>query len=381
MITAALGDVAEFVNGFAFKPDDWHEDGTAIVRIQNLTDVTKPFNRTRRQLPERFKVQRGDLLVSWSATLGVFIWDSTDPAFVNQHIFKVVPQASRIDSGFLRHMLASAIRSMERHLHGATMKHINRAEFLATEIPLPALANQRRIAAILDQGERIQVKTLRAIHLLEDLSQSIFNDMFGQWLGTSTKLPSRPLAEWIDPMRPITYGILKPGIDVADGIPYVRVTDIQRGKIEVSSLRRTTEAIASEYQRSRLLPGDLLISIRGHVGRLAFVPLELEGANITQDSARLAVVDSDTAVFLRAAIESPGAQSWMARRTKGAAVRGINLGDLRELPIPLPSTSDISRFAEIHRQLELTSELANALVVPTFELFTSLQNRAFEGAL
>jgi type I restriction enzyme, S subunit len=65
-----LGDLAEFINGVAFRPDDWGDAGRKIIRIQNLTDPCKPFNRTLRHVEDRFVANRGDLLVSWSASLG-----------------------------------------------------------------------------------------------------------------------------------------------------------------------------------------------------------------------------------------------------------------------------------------------------------------------
>ena len=80
---ACLGDVADFVNGAAFKPEDWGDDGHPIIRIQNLTDRSKPFNRTRRSVNERLYVNPGDLLVSWSATLGVFEWDRAETGVLN----------------------------------------------------------------------------------------------------------------------------------------------------------------------------------------------------------------------------------------------------------------------------------------------------------
>ena len=87
---AALGSVAEFVNGAPFAPEDWGVNGTRIVRIQNLTDPTKPYNRTTRRVDSRLYVEPGDLLVSWSASLGVFEWAGPDVAVVNQHIFRVI---------------------------------------------------------------------------------------------------------------------------------------------------------------------------------------------------------------------------------------------------------------------------------------------------
>jgi type I restriction enzyme S subunit len=59
-----LGDVAEFINGVAFKPADWGDTGKRIIRIQNLTDPTKPFNRTNRVVAAKYDVEPGDILVS-----------------------------------------------------------------------------------------------------------------------------------------------------------------------------------------------------------------------------------------------------------------------------------------------------------------------------
>ena len=176
---APLGDIADFVNGVAFKPDDWEESGKRILRIQNLTDSTKPFNRTNRAVAKKYEVSPGDLLVSWSATLGVFVWEGPDTALVNQHIFRVVPDHGRIDPYYLRHMLSDALVQMEQHLHGATMKHVNRGEFLATTIPLPPLAEQKRIAGILDAADALRAKRREALAQLDTLLQSTFLDMFG----------------------------------------------------------------------------------------------------------------------------------------------------------------------------------------------------------
>jgi type I restriction enzyme S subunit len=89
-VRVSLGEVADFINGVAFKPDDWGDEGQRIIRIQNLTDASKPYNRTTRVVPEKYHVHPGDLLVSWSATLGVFVWDEPDVGLLNQHIFRAL---------------------------------------------------------------------------------------------------------------------------------------------------------------------------------------------------------------------------------------------------------------------------------------------------
>lgn len=131
---AKLGDIAEFVNGFAFKPSHWEESGKKIIRIQNLTDAAKPYNRTSLEVPEKYIVRAGDILVSWSATLDVFEW-SDEEALLNQHIFKVVPNYALVDKAYFKFAIKNAIESMLQFTRGSTMKHINRGDFLSTEIP------------------------------------------------------------------------------------------------------------------------------------------------------------------------------------------------------------------------------------------------------
>ena len=106
-----LGDIADFINGFAFKPIDWNGNGKKIIRIQNLTDSTKPYNSTDKRVDSKYVVHRGDLLVAWSATLGVFEWKE-DSALLNQHIFKVVPDESIVMRSFLKYSINQAINKM-----------------------------------------------------------------------------------------------------------------------------------------------------------------------------------------------------------------------------------------------------------------------------
>ena len=160
----------------------------------------------------------------------------------------------------------------------------------------------------------------------------------------------------------------------------MRVVDIRNSLIDVAGLKRTTTAIASEYKRSTLRHGDLLISIRGHVGRMAITPPECDGANITQDTARLAITAANTE-FVKAQLETDPAKYWMTQRTKGAAVRGINLGDLRHFPLILPPRELQDEFADkiriVRRMLEKCGKQNDNLGV----LFSSLQHRAFSGQL
>lgn len=150
---------------------------------------------------------------------------------------------------------------------------------------------------------------------------------------------------------PIVYGILMPGKHFAGGVPVVKVKDIFGEKIHVDGLLHTNPVIAESFKRSTLKEGDLLFTIRGTVGRCAFVPAILDGANITQDSARIRI-DSNYREYIRYAFETPESQVYIQLNTIGQAVKGINLKALRELRILMPKPDEARRIAE---KLNLTN--------------------------
>ena len=152
-----------------------------------------------------------------------------------------------------------------------------------------------------------------------------------------------------EPGRPVTYGILMPGPNQTAGVPYVRVADFPNDAVQLDTVRRTTTEMDASFARSRLRRGDLLLSIRGTVGRVAVGPPELDGANITQDSVRLSVHEAINSTFIAWMLRAPNTQRRMQLAMKGVAVRGINVGDVRALQFPIPP---LAEQKEIVRLLE-----------------------------
>lgn len=160
-VPARINDTGLYVNGLAFKPSDWKETGTRIIRIQNLTDPSKGYNFAEGTFPDEVLVRSGDLLVSWSATLDAFRWDRGE-GVLNQHIFRVLPAFGLTAPDYLLLLLKAAIRQLSEsdHAHGLVMKHINRGPFLNHVVLVPPLAEQHRIVAKFDE-------LMTLCHLLE----------------------------------------------------------------------------------------------------------------------------------------------------------------------------------------------------------------------
>ena len=106
----------------------------------------------------------------------------------------------------------------ERRAAGATVKNLNIDLVRAVKIALPPLPEQRRIAEILDKVDALRAKRRIALARLDTLTQSIFLDMFGDPIANPRNLPVRHMIELVDVARPISYGILKPGLGQSDGV-------------------------------------------------------------------------------------------------------------------------------------------------------------------
>jgi restriction endonuclease S subunit len=153
--TVSLGDVCDAINGRAFKSSQWKSTGMPIIRIQNLKDPDAPFNYFKGKLDPRHTVKKGDLLFAWSGTpetsFGAFVWARGTSA-LNQHIFKIEHRPNLVDKNYLYHTLKGLHEwfvSIARG--GGGLGHLSKAEFLQTQLYLPDLSEQRRIASQLTE--------------------------------------------------------------------------------------------------------------------------------------------------------------------------------------------------------------------------------------
>ena len=173
-----LGDVATYINGYAFRPEDRGEEGLQIIRIQDLTGNSYDLGFYNGKYPKKIEINDGDVLISWSASLGVYVWNG-GKALLNQHIFKVKFDKVDIDKSYFVYAVRYKLNDMGKKTHGATMKHIVKRDFDATEIPYPPLKKQIEIAINLDKVLMVIKERKRELKLLDELIKARFVEMFG----------------------------------------------------------------------------------------------------------------------------------------------------------------------------------------------------------
>lgn len=142
--------LGRYINGYPFKPDDWGIEGKPILRIQNLSDPSADANRYEGELPARYLIKSGDILISWSASLGVYKWLGEE-AWLNQHIFKVELFDNLVKSNYFLWLAEWFINELDQEAHGSTMQHLTLDAFGSFPVLLPPLSEQQAIADMLDE--------------------------------------------------------------------------------------------------------------------------------------------------------------------------------------------------------------------------------------
>ena len=187
---------------------------------------------------------------------------------------------AQLDRGYLAQYLAqpSMVDFAASRAAGANLPRLSPSVLAKFPLPLPPLRDQRRIAAILDQADALRTKRHQVLARLDDLTRSIFHDMF-----ESRVWPTAELSETVRAGTSVTYGIVQAGQEFRGGVPYIRTGDIVDGRIRAAGLRRTDPTIAARFERSTVRSGDIVMSIRETVGTTAVVSREMDGANLTRE--------------------------------------------------------------------------------------------------
>lgn len=179
-IPTRMGDIATYLNGYAFKPTQWEETGLPIIRIQNLNDENAPYNYFSGSLADKYFVQNGDVLVSWATHLEAYIWKGQD-AWLNQHIFKVVFDKMEVDKIYFVYACEEALRQAFRNAHGfkPTMEHIKKADFDNAIVKLPKIEVQEQFADFVTQVDKSKVAIQKALDKTQILFDSLMQKYFG----------------------------------------------------------------------------------------------------------------------------------------------------------------------------------------------------------
>jgi type I restriction enzyme, S subunit len=372
--TRELGEILEHVIDFRGRTPkklgmDWGGGTIPALSANNVkmggVNLSEPTFYGSDALYKRWMTsgesQPGDVLITMEAPLGNVAQVPDDERYIlSQRVVLLRFDPRTAVNAFVAHQLRSerAQRNLELWSTGTTATGIQRARLVRVPLSIPPLAEQRQISAILDTIDDAIRKTEQIIAKLKQVKQGLLHDLLTRGVDENGELRDperrpekfkdsplgripigwevRPLGACVHSQSPITYGIVQAGPHVPDGVPYIRTGDMSGDRLALDGLLRTSARIAASFTRSQVRTAEIVCAIRATVGKVLPIPSELDGANLTQGTARIAPAPEIVPGFLLWALRSHGMQRQFDLSVKGTTFREITLAQLRLLLVPVP---------------------------------------------
>lgn len=329
----------------------------------------------------------GSVLFSSRAPIG-HVAVNTVPMATNQGFKSFVPKKI-VAAKFLYWWLKANRGYLESLGNGATFKEVSKAIVSRIEIPLPPLSDQRRIADVLDRAEALRAKRRAALAELDELTQSIFLDMFGDPVfserGWSTQRLETVAAQEKYSIVDGPFGSsIKPDDYRESGIPVVRITNITRnGLFQDRNLLFIERHQFLRLKRSSIRANDVLVSRVGTIGNTCIFPSYVGDALLSTTGVCKITLDDSKMLpcFLHAALRMPTFQEQIHKSASTSVQKYFNLSALKNWQIVVPPLALQREFAARVAAVERLKAAQRASLAELDELFASLQHRAFRGEL
>ncbi|MDQ3118731.1 MAG: restriction endonuclease subunit S [Verrucomicrobiota bacterium] len=339
----AMGDIFAISRGGSPRPiDDFltdDPDGVNWVMISDATESGKYINSTKKRIRQEGvkrsrEVKPGDFLLTNSMSFGrPYIMNTS--GCVHDGWLVLSPRSRNASPDFFYHLLGSNFVYAEfvRRAAGATVKNLNIDLVKDVQVPLPPLAEQRRIAEVLDRAEALRAKRRAALAQLDSLTQSLFLDLFGDHKSILTKWPTKKLGELLDFLTSGSRGWAEYYSESGD--LFLRIQNVRRDELLLDDIAHVKAPDTAEAKRTRVQPGDVLFSITADLGRTAVVPDGLGPAFINQ---HLSILRTKALVprFLSAYFASPVGARQVSGRNKHAVKAGLNFDASAHSSFPFP---------------------------------------------
>lgn len=372
-----LGDIATYINGYAFKPEQRGSEGLPIIRIQDLTGNAYDLGYYNGDYPKKVELNDGDVLISWSASLGVYLWNR-GKALLNQHIFKVVFDKVEIDKFYFMYAVEYNLDKMSLKTHGATMKHITKKDFDNVVIPYPDLDYQKEVAYRLTSLKGIIENYKKQLDLLDELVKARFVEMFGDLESNSMNWEKSLLANKLNVIG--GYAFRSSEFNECEGIPVLRIGNINSGYFKpVNMVYWKENPRLSKYE---VYPGDLVMSLTGTVGKDDYGNVCILGNEygmyyLNQRNAKLEIVNGLNKYYLTQLLKFSYIKDKLTGINRGVRQANISNKDILDLVVPVPPLELQNRFASFAQEVDKSRSRIQKSLEASQELFDSLMQEYF----
>ena len=369
--------------------ENFTESGIKFLRAQNVVDgkilidddILFIDNETHNSKLKRSHILKGDVLLTIAGTIGrTAIVEIDEELNCNQAVAIIRLGNSEIHPNFLCHFFATS-NAQSQFTMGkvtATIPNLSLSQIKKLKIPLPPIDQQKKIAAILDAADAYRQKTKALIEKYDELTQSLFLDMFGDPVSNPRGWEKVELGKVLD-VRDGTHDSPK---YKESGYPLVTSKNIKNGKLILDDVNYISEEDYNKINlRSKVDVGDIIMPMIGTIGNPLLVDFEVNFA--IKNVALFKFKDNSIIInkMLLNLLNGHFLERFSSLNNKGGTQKFVSLGDIRKMIVPIPPLHLQNQFAERVAVIEEQKAIAQKSLAQAEDLFNSLLQRAFKGEL
>ncbi|OUM88571.1 restriction endonuclease subunit S [Parageobacillus thermoglucosidasius] len=302
-----------------------------------------------------------------------------EPCWVNNHAHVLVAKEN-VNVKYLCYYLNYT--DLSKHITGTTRGKLTKSALEKIEVKIPDYSTQNKIVNALDKAQELIDKRKAQIEALDQLTQSVFLEMFGDPLRNNKNFEVVKLGEYT---THVSSGVTPRGGQsayVPQGIPLIRSQNVHMNKLNLDDVVFITEEVHESMKRSQLRKYDVLLNITGaSIGRVAVYLGENNQANVNQHVCIIRLTEGVNPFYLSYYIASPQFQYSIKLLNSGATREALNYTQIKNFNILLPPLELQNKFAEIVQKIESQKDLLQKSLEELENNFHSLMQRAFKGEL
>lgn len=384
----SLSEVCEFIKDGTHGSPERTRTGVPVLSAEHVNDGRLSFLTSRFTTDQELKVFRkrlhplpGDVLLTIVGTIGrTAVLRNTEPFLFQRSVCVLRPCANLLDSDYLRYALGSD--AIKKQLNRETRQVAQAGIYLESlneiEVSLPPFSEQKRIAYQLEKADHLRRTRRYALELSDDFLPAAFLEIFGDPKKNPHKWPETQLGNHLEFL---TSGSRGWAAHYANhGEIFLRIQNVGRGKLLLEDLTYVQAPNNAEARRTKVRPGDVLLSITADLGRSAAIPANFPVAYINQHLALLRPCGFNP-VFLSALLSCDAAKTKWNMIDRDAVKSGLNFDDVRGFRVIVPPLALQQQYASVVEQHERLRSVQRESLRQAEHLFQSLLHEAFSREL
>ena len=392
-----LGDVCDVLGGYAFKSENFKNEGIPLLRISNITNGEVSFKDdcvcvedSNLNSLQRFKVIKGDILLALSgATTGKFgVYKLEEFSFLNQRV-GLIRATEKTDQKYLLYYLNILKSQIEQIAQGAAQPNISTNEISNLEISLPPLPIQKRIAEILDAADALKRKDQELLRKYDELAQAIFMDMFGDPVNNEKGWEVKKLKEISTKIHSGNTPIGGSNVYVKSGITFFRSQNVWKNNLVYDDIAFIDEKTHLSMMKSSLKHKDILMTKTGRIntensslGRAALFLGHDDCANVNGHVYLIRLQNDQVHEFVVHILTTKEYRGLIRDVCVGGIdKRQLNKDHIEDFPIIYPPLNTQQKFATFLKNIQTQKQNAEKSAKESEGIFNSLIQKAFNGEL